>query len=102
MFRFTSGVQNRAPINPHQSSPITAGVSPPRGQAADYRFRVTASVRAPAALTLAKHEYRQPRTPGALGSELAIQTRRELLTGIIGARRAWTVSMISVLSMPWR
>jgi hypothetical protein len=47
-------------------------------------------------------EHQQPRTPGALGCELAIQTRRELLTGIIGARRAWTVSMISVLSMPWR
>ena len=26
----------------------------------------------------------------------------ELCTGTIGARRAWTVSMISVLSMPWR
>ena len=25
-----------------------------------------------------------------------------VLTGIIGARRAWTVSMISALSMPWR
>src|SRR3954464_4522387 len=42
-------------------------------------------------------EHQQPRTPGVLGCELAIQTRRERLTGIIGARRAWTVSMISVL-----
>jgi hypothetical protein len=25
-----------------------------------------------------------------------------VLTGIIGARRAWTVSMISALSLPWR
>jgi hypothetical protein len=31
-----------------------------------------------------------------------IQSRSEALTGIIGARRAWTVSMISPLSMPWR
>jgi hypothetical protein len=30
------------------------------------------------------------------------QSRSETLTGIIGARRAWTVSMISPLSMPWR
>jgi hypothetical protein len=30
-----------------------------------------------------------------------IQSRSEALTGIIGARRAWTVSMISPLSMPW-
>jgi hypothetical protein len=29
-----------------------------------------------------------------------IQSRSEALTGIIGARRAWTVSMISPLSMP--
>jgi hypothetical protein len=28
------------------------------------------------------------------------QSRREVLTGIIGARRAWTVSMISALSIP--
>jgi hypothetical protein len=31
-----------------------------------------------------------------------IQSRSVALTGIIGARRAWTVSMISPLSMPWR
>ncbi len=37
-------------------------------------------------------------TSGALGS----QSRREALTEIIGARRAWTVSMISALSMPCR
>jgi hypothetical protein len=30
------------------------------------------------------------------------QSRRDVLTGIIGARRVWTVSMISALSMPWR
>jgi hypothetical protein len=30
------------------------------------------------------------------------QIRREALTGIIGARRAWTVSMISPQSMPRR
>ena len=30
------------------------------------------------------------------------QSRSEALTGIIGARRACTVSMISPLSMPWR
>jgi hypothetical protein len=30
------------------------------------------------------------------------QSRNEVLTGIMGARRAWTVSMISPLSMPWR
>jgi hypothetical protein len=30
------------------------------------------------------------------------QSRSETLTGIIGARRAWTVSMISPLSMPSR
>jgi hypothetical protein len=30
------------------------------------------------------------------------QSRSDALTGIIGARRAWTVSMISPLSMPWR
>ena len=33
---------------------------------------------------------------------LRVQMRSELWTGTIGARRAWTVSMISVLSMPWR
>jgi hypothetical protein len=31
-----------------------------------------------------------------------LQMRSELWTGTIGARRAWTVSMISVLSIPWR
>jgi len=30
------------------------------------------------------------------------QSRGEALAGIIGARRACTVSMISPLSMPWR
>jgi hypothetical protein len=30
------------------------------------------------------------------------QTRSELWTGTMGARRAWTVSIISVLSIPWR
>src|SRR4051812_37426101 len=30
------------------------------------------------------------------------QSRSEALTGTIGARRAWTASMISALSMPWR
>jgi hypothetical protein len=30
------------------------------------------------------------------------QSRSDALTGIIGARRACTVSMISRLSMPWR
>jgi len=30
------------------------------------------------------------------------QSRSDTLTGIIGARRACTVSMISPLSMPWR
>jgi hypothetical protein len=29
------------------------------------------------------------------------QSRRHVLTGIIGARRAWTASMISALSIPW-
>jgi hypothetical protein len=32
---------------------------------------------------------------------MAIQSRSDALTGIIGARRAWTVSTISPLSMPW-
>jgi hypothetical protein len=31
-----------------------------------------------------------------------VQSRSDVLTGIIGARRAWTVSMISALSMPCR
>jgi hypothetical protein len=30
------------------------------------------------------------------------QSRSDVLTGIFGARRAWTVSMISALSIPWR
>jgi hypothetical protein len=30
------------------------------------------------------------------------QSRSDVLTGVIGARRAWTVSMISALSIPWR
>jgi hypothetical protein len=30
------------------------------------------------------------------------QSRSDVLTGIIGARRVWTVSMISALSIPWR
>jgi hypothetical protein len=30
------------------------------------------------------------------------QSRSDVLTGTIGARRAWTVSMISALSMPCR
>jgi hypothetical protein len=29
------------------------------------------------------------------------QTRSDALTGIIGAPRVWTASMISALSMPW-
>jgi hypothetical protein len=33
---------------------------------------------------------------------LRLQTCSELWTGTIGARREWTASMISVLSMPWR
>jgi len=31
-----------------------------------------------------------------------LQSRSDALTGTMGARRAWTVSMISALSMPWR
>jgi hypothetical protein len=31
-----------------------------------------------------------------------VQSRNDALIGIIGARRAWTVSMISALLMPWR
>ena len=30
------------------------------------------------------------------------QSRSDVPTGIIGARRVWTVSMISALSIPWR
>jgi hypothetical protein len=30
------------------------------------------------------------------------QSRSDVLTGIIGARRVWTASMISALSIPWR
>jgi hypothetical protein len=30
------------------------------------------------------------------------QSRSDVLTGIMGAGRAWTVSMISALSMPYR
>jgi hypothetical protein len=47
-------------------------------------------------------EDRQPRDAGFLGRQSAVQRRSELSTGIIGARRAWTVSMISALSMPCR
>jgi hypothetical protein len=36
------------------------------------------------------------------GGCLWCQSRSDAVTGIIGARRAWTVSMISALSMPWR
>ena len=42
----------------------------------------------------------EPRLPRR--RSCGLQTRSELWTGTIGARRAWTVSMISVLSMPWR
>ena len=39
----------------------------------------------------------------ATSSAVAVdQSRSEALTGIIGARRACTVSMISPLSMPWQ
>jgi hypothetical protein len=31
-----------------------------------------------------------------------VNAERDVVTGIIGARRAWTVSMISALSMPCR
>ena len=51
-------------------------------------------------------------SPTALGAALASRETRvrfecrhscsDVLTRIIGARRAWTVSMISALSMPWR
>jgi hypothetical protein len=73
-----------------------AGAAPSLGKAAVLAYRSACL------LAAESDEHQQSRTPGALGCELAIQTRRELLTGIIGARRAWTVSMISVLSMPWR
>jgi hypothetical protein len=36
----------------------------------------------------------------AAGHPPCRQSPSEALTGIIGARRAWTVSMISALSMP--
>lgn len=45
-------------------------------------------------LALARGRSRQWIVPGRAG--------REVVTGTIGAPRAWTVSMISALSMPWR
>jgi hypothetical protein len=36
------------------------------------------------------------------GDSAVDPSRSDVPTGIIGARRAWTVSMISALSMPWR
>jgi hypothetical protein len=43
-------------------------------------------------LALARDPQPQCKVPGKAG--------REVVTGTIGARRAWTVSMISALSMP--
>ena len=40
-------------------------------------------------------------TAAPLGAGYSV-VRRPALAGIIGGRRAWTVSMISELSMPWR
>jgi hypothetical protein len=39
-------------------------------------------------------------SPCATGGRGCPQSRREALTGTIGARRPWTASMISALSMP--
>jgi len=36
-----------------------------------------------------------------MGGAAVGQSRSDVLTGIIGARRVWTVSMISALSIPW-
>jgi hypothetical protein len=58
-------------------------------------------------------QHRSPRPLGTRsgGEEVArlprrrsrsAHTRSELWTGTMGARRAWTLSMISALSMPWR
>ena len=53
----------------------------------------------PLAAELDEDRQRGPTSPPPVSR---IQTPSELWTGTIGARRAWTVSMISVLSMPWR
>jgi hypothetical protein len=52
-------------------------------------------------LTALSDEGGQQRDPEILGCP-SPQRRSELWTGTIGARRAWTVSMISALSMPCR
>jgi hypothetical protein len=69
------------------------------------RFRVDLGTRADAPMDAA----RQLLMGGTVGAAAALadaplsgQPRGQAVTGIIGARRAWTVSMISALSMPCR
>jgi hypothetical protein len=58
-------------------------------------------LRLPGALPTARSRSCALRDEQRRGSA-AHQSRSDVLTGIIGARRAWTVSTISALSMPSR
>src|SRR5687768_190027 len=60
----------------------------------DSRFRLPGTLRGGASACLAMRDKRRRAHRD--------ESRSEALTGIIGARRACTVSMISPLSMPWR
>ena len=59
------------------------------------RFRLAGSTRSGRTASVAMRDGQRPRCA-------VDQSPSEVLTGIIGARRACTVSMISPLSMPWR
>jgi hypothetical protein len=104
MFRFASGVQKGRRSTPHQSSPITAGVSPPRGQAADYRFpgdserpsngrahaRKGRPARAPAARAYTPASAQGMRASAFRARVLA----RILQDGALAAHAAWTCRAI--------
>ena len=77
--------------------------------APEFRFRLAPALRqaCDGVLLCARNESRaavdaEYRVALREGGCLWRQSRSDALTGIIGARRAWTVSMISALSMPCR
>jgi hypothetical protein len=73
-------------------------------------FRVRGALRLPVGSVGRRMGGRRPRGCGHAGSrstrnpqcDVPGKAGREAVTGTIGARRAWAVSMISALSMPCR
>jgi hypothetical protein len=79
--------ESRVPLSRARSSAIAAGQRRPTNG------------RAPAPRAWARWLSRATRSPQC---NVPRKAGREVVTGTIGARRAWTVSMISALSMPCR